>query len=88
VNGVEIEVVGGSSRSRAWGLPKRPGRGGRASSAALQLTHLAIVERLGDVESVEEDGGIGFGGVAVLVADDALELARRIPSASVSVGFS
>ena len=29
-----------------------------------------------NVEAVEEDGGVGFGGVAVFVADDAFELAQ------------
>ena len=32
--------------------------------------------RFGNVEAVEQDGGVGFGGVAVFVADDAFELAQ------------
>ncbi len=43
---------------------------------SLQLTHFAIVERLGNVEAVEQHGGIALGRVAVLVADDAFELAQ------------
>jgi len=34
------------------------------------------VDLFGDVETVEENGGVGFSGVAVLVADDAFELAE------------
>ena len=34
------------------------------------------MDLFGDVETVEENGGVGFSGVAVLVADDAFELAE------------
>jgi hypothetical protein len=43
----------------------------------------------GNVEAVEQDGGVGFGGVAVLVADDAFELAQaHAVGVGQSSGFS
>ena len=37
---------------------------------------MRVVEFVGDVEALEQDGGVGVGLVAVLFADDALELAE------------
>ena len=51
--------------------------------AALQLGHFALVQFVRDVEALEQDGGIGLGLVAVLFADDALQLAQ---AAAVLVG--
>ena len=77
MDGVEIEVVGGLVEEQGFGLAEE-GLGEQDADflAALELGHLALVEGFGDVEAVEEDGGVGFGGVAVLVADDAFELAE------------
>ncbi len=44
--------------------------------AALQLAHLPLVELVGNVEPLQQHGGIALGAVAVLVADDALEFAE------------
>ena len=44
--------------------------------AALQLAHRPLVQRVGDVEPLQQHGGVAFGRVAVLVADDAFELAE------------
>ena len=44
--------------------------------SALQLGHLAIVQLVGDVEALQQHRGIALGRVAVLFADDALELAE------------
>ena len=44
--------------------------------SALQLAHLALVQRIRNVEALEEHGGVAFRRVAVLFADDALELAE------------
>jgi hypothetical protein len=41
------------------------------------------VQFLGDIETLEQDGGVALGGVAVLVADDAFQSPRRMPSWSV-----
>jgi len=49
----------------------------------LQLGHGAIVQRIGDIEPLEENRGVALGFVAVLVADNPLGSPRRIPSASV-----
>ncbi len=67
----------GSSRSRACGVAEE-GLGEEHADllAALELGHLALVELVGDVEALEQDGGVGLGLVAVLFADDAFELAE------------
>ncbi len=44
--------------------------------AALELGHLAVVQGVGDVQALEQDGGVAFGRVPVLFAHDALELAE------------
>ena len=44
--------------------------------SALQLRHRALVQLLGDVEPLQQHGRVALGGVAVLLADDALELAE------------
>jgi len=88
-DGIEIEVVGRLGRAAGPGACRRElARAGRALLAALELTHAALVERLGNVETVEKDGSVGFGGVAVLVAMTPSSSPSRIPSASVSSGFS
>ena len=77
VDGVEIEVVGGLVEEQRFGLAEEGLREQHADFlAALQLAHLALVQFLGNVEAVEEHGGVGFGGVAVFVADDAFEFAE------------
>ena len=74
----------GSSSSSACGSPKSAWREQHADLlAALQLAHLALVELVGDVEALQQDGGVGLGLVAVLFADDAFELAE---AAAVFVG--
>ena len=77
VDGVEIEVVGGLVEEQRFGLAEE-GLGEEDADflAALELGHFALVDVFADVEAVEEDGGVGFGGVAVFVADDAFELAE------------
>ena len=77
MDGVEIEVVGGLVEQQGLGLAEEGLREQDADLlAALELAHLALVELVGNVEAVEEHGGVGLGGVAVLVADDAFELAE------------
>ena len=44
--------------------------------SALQLAHLALVQFVGNVEPLQQNRGVGFGGVAVLFADDAFQLAE------------
>ena len=77
VDGVEIEVVGGLVEEQGLGVAEERLREEDADLlAALELGHLALVELVGDVEALEKDGGVGFGLVAVFVADDAFELAE------------
>ena len=77
VDGFEIEVVGGLVEEQGLGLAEE-GLGEQDADllAALEFAHAALVDGLGDVETVEKDGGVGLGGVAVFVADDAFELAE------------
>ncbi len=77
VDGLEIEVVGGLVEEQGFGVAEE-GLGEEDADflAALELGHFAIVELVGDVEALEEDGGVGLGLVAVFVADDAFELAE------------
>ena len=42
----------------------------------LQLGHRSLVQRIGDVESLQQHGRIALGGVAVLLADDSFQLAQ------------
>ena len=41
--------------------------------SALKIAHLLIVQRLGDVETIEQDRGIAFGGISIFFGDNALE---------------
>ena len=67
----------GSSRSSACGLAEQRLRQQDAHLlAALQLRHRPLVQRVGDVEPLQQNRGVALGFVAVLVADDALELAE------------
>ena len=85
-DGVEVEVVGGLVEKQRLRLAEE-GLGEQDADllAALQLGHLALVQRVGDVEALQEDCGVGLGLVAVLFADDAFELAE---TAAVGVGAS
>ena len=77
MDGVEIEVVGGLVEQQSRRLAEERLRQQHAHLlAALQLAHLALVERLGNVQAVEQHGGVALGRVAVLVADGAFELAQ------------
>ena len=69
-------MVGSSSSSACGVAEQRLGQQHPHLLAALQLAHRPFVQRLGDVETLEQNGGVALGGVAVLVADDAFELAE------------
>ena len=77
VDGLEVEGVGGLVEEQGFGVAEE-GLGEQDADllAALELGHLALVEFVGDVEALQQDGGVGLGFVAVLVADDAFELAE------------
>ena len=77
VNRVEVQVVGRLVEQQRLGMAEERLRQQHADLlAALQLAHRALVQRVGDVEPLQQHGGIALGGVAVLFADDALELAE------------
>ena len=44
--------------------------------SALQLRHCLPVQRVRDIEPLQEDRRVAFGGISVFLADDALELAE------------
>ena len=76
VDGVEIEIVCGLVEEEGFGFAEE-GLGQQDANflAALELGHAAFVEGLGDVQTIQEHGGVGLGGVAVFVADHAFEFA-------------
>src|SRR6267142_2115670 len=74
VDGIEVEVVRGLVEQERCGVSKKRLREKDTNFlAALEFAHLAFVEFGRDVEAVEENGGIGFGGVATFFTDDAFE---------------
>ena len=74
---VEIEIVGRLVEQQRLRLAEERLRQQHAHLLpALQLAHLALVKRLGDIEAVQQNGGVALGRVAVLVADNAFELAQ------------
>ena len=77
MDGIEIEVVGGLVEQQRRRLAEERLRQQHANFlTTLQLAHLAVVEWLGNIEAVKQHGGVALGGVAVLVADGAFELAQ------------
>ena len=77
VDGLEIEIVGGLVEEQGLRVAEESlGEENADLLAALELGHLALVELVRDVETLEEDGGVGLGLIAVFIADDAFELAE------------
>ena len=80
VDRVEVQVVGRLVEQQRLGVAVEGLRQQDSNLlSALQLAHLAVVQRIRDVEPLEQDRGIAFRGVAVLFADDPLELAEAHP---------
>ena len=44
--------------------------------AALQFAHFPLMKILGNIQSIQQDRGIDFGGIPAFVANDAFELAK------------
>ena len=77
VNGIEVEVVGGLVEQQHLRMPEeRLGEQDANFLSALQFAHFAFVQRFFEAEAIEKDRGVGFGGVAVFVADDSFEFAH------------
>ncbi len=77
VNGFEVEMVGRLVEQERLGMSEERLRQQHAHLlAALQLAHRPLVKLVGDVEPLQQNRRIALRGVAVLVADDALELAE------------
>ena len=77
VDRVEVEVVGRLVQQQRLGpAEQRLGEQDADLLAALQLRHLALVQLFRNVEPLQQDRRIALRAVAVLVADDALQLAE------------
>src|SRR2546423_214361 len=80
VNRIEIEMVGRLVEEQRGGMSEQRLREQHAHLlSALQLRHRTLVQRVWNVEALQQNGGIALGGVAVLFADDPLELAESHP---------
>ncbi len=72
MDGVQVKVVGGLVQEQRLRMPEQGLRQQHADLLpALQLSHLALVQRLGDVEPVEQHRGIALSCVAVFFGDHA-----------------
>src|SRR5450755_1255198 len=77
VDGIEIEVVGGFVEQQRLRMSEQSLRQEDADFlSAWQLRHLALVLRVGNIEALEQNRGVAFGGVAIFLADDAFEFAE------------
>ena len=77
VDRVEVQVVGRLVQQQRLRVAEQRLRQQHAHLlSALDLRHLARVQLVGDVEALQQDRGVAFGRVAVLLADDAFELAE------------
>ncbi len=77
VNRIEIEIVRGLvEQQRLRITEERLGKQHPNLLAALQLAHLALVQLVGNVEALEQHGGVALSRIAVFLADDALKLAQ------------
>ena len=77
VDRVEVQVVGRLVEEQRRGRAEERLRQQHAHLlAALQFGHRPLVQRVGDVETLQQHRRVALGGVAVLLADDALELAE------------
>ncbi len=77
VDRIQIKVVGRFVQQQRLRIAEqRLGQQHANFLPALQLAHLALVQLIGKVQSLQQQRGVGVGGVAVLFADDALQLAQ------------
>ena len=77
VDGIEVQMVRRLVEEERFGVAEeRLSQQHAHFLSALQLAHLPLVQRIRDVEPLQQHRGIAVGGVAVLFADDAFEFAE------------
>ena len=77
VDGIEVEIVRWLvEQQRRRAAEKRLRQQNTHFLPALQLAHLAFVQRFGNIEPVEQSRRIGLGCVAAFLADDSFEFAE------------
>ncbi len=77
VNGIEVEVVRRFVEQQRLRMPEQSLRQQDPDFlSTLQLAHLAGVDFIGNVEALQQNGGVALSGVAVLFADNAFEFAE------------
>jgi len=77
VDRVEVEVVGRLIEQQCEGMSEQGLRQQHANFlAALQFAHFSVVQFVGNIEPLQQNRSIRFGGVAVLFANDAFQLAE------------
>ena len=77
VDGVQVKVVGRLVQQQRLGVAEE-GLGEEHADllAALQLGHRPLVQSIGNVETLQQDGGVAVGRVTVFFTHDAFELAQ------------
>ena len=74
VHGIEIEVVRRLVQQQRIRIAEQRLRQQDAHlPAALQFAHLPVVKVFGNIQAVQQDRGIDFGGIAAFIADDAFK---------------
>ncbi len=77
VHRVQIQVVGRLVQQQHAGVAEERLRQQHAHFlAALQLRHLALMQLFGNVQTLEQNGGIRFRRIAAFIPDDAFQLAH------------
>src|SRR5208282_3577271 len=77
VDRVEIQMVGGFvEQQRLWMSEESLRQQHSHFLSARYLRHFALVHRVGNIEALQQNGSVGFSGVAVFFADDAFEFAE------------
>jgi hypothetical protein len=77
MNRLQVEMVRRLVEQQRLGMPEQGLRQQHAHLLSpLQLPHRSLVQLVSDVETLEQNRGVAFRCVAVLVSDDAFELAE------------
>ena len=77
VNRIQVEVVRRFVEQKCLRMPEQSLRQQDADFlSALQLAHFSGVQFVGNVETLQQNGGVALGGIAVFFADNAFEFAK------------